>query len=217
MLFSYGKTYNLNSLKLGNSLIGVTDTIKFLGINIDQHLNFRSHISATSIKVSKVNGLLFRLNNILPTESLYLMYSALLVPHITYGIEIWHGALQANRDRLFKLQKKAVRAINCLPYNEHTHEYFKSMKILKTDDLHKLRMCIHMFLNRNAPSHADIHSHDTRNRNDLILPRYNKTRTQSSWMYRGILEWNSLPEEIKNIRTLNAFKNSIKRNILNNY
>ena len=34
------------------------------------------------------------------------MYSALFVPHITYGIEIWYGALQANRDRIFKLQKK---------------------------------------------------------------------------------------------------------------
>ena len=145
------------------------------------------------------------------------MYSALLVPHITYGIEIWHGALQANRDRIFKLQKKAVRAINCLSYNAHTHEYFKSMKILKIDDLHKLRICTYMFKHRNVLSHADIHSHNTRNRNDLILPRYNKARSQSSWMYRGILEWNSLPEETKNIRSLTAFKNSIKRTTLNDY
>ena len=114
-------------------------------------------------------------------------------------------------------KKKAVRAINCLPYNHHTQEYFKSMKILKSDDLHKLRICTYMFQNRNALSQADIHSHNTRNRADLIIPRYNKTRSQSSWMYRGVSEWNSLPEDTKIISSLNAFKNSIKRTVLNDY
>ena len=217
MFFSYGKKYNLNELQLGNDHIAVTDSIKFLGITIDQHLNFSNHISAVSNKISKVNGLLFRLNNILPTESLKLMYSALLVPHITYGIEIWYGALQANRDRIFKLQKRAIRAINCLPYNDHTHEYFKTMNILKLEDLHKLKICTYMFKNRNAQTHADIHSHNTRNRNDLIIPRYNRARSQTSWMFRGISEWNSLPEETKNIRFINAFKNSIKRSVLDDY
>ena len=80
-------------------------------------------------KVSKVVGLLFRLNQILPVETLVTLYSALLVPHLLYGIEIWHGALQENHDRLFKLQKKAIRAIHSLEYNQHTNEYFKSMEI----------------------------------------------------------------------------------------
>ena len=217
MMFSYGKKYDLSILKLGDKHIKVTDTIKFLGIIIDQHLNFRSHTSAISNKISKINGLLFRLNNTLPSESLYLIYSALLVPHINYGIEIWHGALQNNRDRIFKLQKKAVRAINSLPYNDHTHEHFKTLEILKLDDLHKLRLCTYMFKNRNTASQADIHSHNTRNRNDLIIPRYNRTRSQSSWMYRGIFLWNSLPQETKDIRSLNAFKNNLKRSLLDDY
>ena len=115
------------------------------------------------------------------------------------------------------LKKKAIRAINCLPYNDHTQEYFKSMKILKLEDLHKLKICTYMFKNRNAQTHADIHSHNTRNRNDLIIPRYNRVRSQTSWMFRGISEWNSLPEETKNIRFINAFKNSIKRSVLDDY
>ena len=217
MMFSYGKKYDLSILKLGDKHITVTDTIKFLGIVIDQHLNFRSQTSAISNKISKINGILFRLNNTLPRESLQLIYSALFVPHITYGIEIWHGALQTNRDRIFKLQKKAVRAINSLPYNNHTHEYFKSLEILKLDDLHKLRLCTYMFKNRNAASHADIHSHNTRNRNNLIIPRFRRTRSQSSWMYQGICMWNSLPEQTKDISSLNVFKNNIKRTILDSY
>ena len=108
MVFSYGKKYDLNSLKLGNNHIERTESIKFLGITIDQNLNFKAHANSISNKVAKVNGLLFRLNNILPAGSLQLLYSALFVPHLVYGVEIWHAALQCNRDRIFKLQKKRL-------------------------------------------------------------------------------------------------------------
>ena len=57
MIFSYGKKYDPSSLKLGDKHITVTDTIKFLGIVIDQHLNFRAHTSAISNKIAKINGL----------------------------------------------------------------------------------------------------------------------------------------------------------------
>ena len=107
MVFSYGKKYGLNSLNFGNGSIAACETIKFLGIMVDNHLNFRSHTSSVCTKISKVVGLLFRLNNILPSETLLTLYSSLLVPHILYGIEIWHGALIENHDRIFKLQKKS--------------------------------------------------------------------------------------------------------------
>ena len=217
MVFSYGKKYDLESLQLGNNHIARTESIKFLGITIDQNLNFKAHVDTISNKVSKMNGLLFRLNNILPAESLQLLYSALFVPHLVYGIEIWHSALQCNRDRIFKLQKKAIRAINSLPYNDHTHDHFKSLGILKLEDLFRLKLSTCMFKNRITGTQGDIHSHNTRGRNELILPRYNKARSQSSWMYQGIRLWNSLPQDVKNVRSVGAFKNGLKRAILDNY
>ena len=217
MVFSYGKKYSLSTLMLGNNNISITESIKFLGITIDQNLNFRAHTSALGTKIAKVNGLLFRLNNILPCESLKLLYSALLVPHIVYGIEIWHGALETNRDRIFKLQKKAIRAINSLPYNHHTHDYFKSMNLLKSEDLYKLKLSTCMFKNRIVGTQSDVHAHNTRHQDDLILPRYNRSRSQTSWMYQGICLWNSLPNEIKLIERAGPFKNSMKRMLLENY
>ena len=217
MMFSYGKKYSLTTLTLGNNSISRTESIKFLGITIDQNLNFRPHTSSLSTKISKINGLLFRLNNILPCDSLQLLYSALLVPHIVYGIEIWHGALQTNRDRIFKLQKKAIRAINSLPYNHHTHDYFKSMGVLKSEDLYKLKLSTCMFKNRIVGTQSDVHNHNTRRRNDLILPRYNRSRSQTSWMYQGIRLWNSLPNETKLIERGGPFKNSMKRMLLDSY
>ena len=217
IIFSYGKKYDLEYIELGDHQITRAASIKFLGIVIDENLNFRSHADALSNKVSRVNGILFRLNNILPPESLNLLYSALVVPHFTYGIEIWHAALQCNRDRIFKLQKKSIRAINSLPYNDHTHEHFKRLGVLKLEDLYNLKLATVMFNNRIAVSQGDIHSHNTRQRNNLVTPRYNRERSKSSWMYQGICLWNSLHPDLKNVRSEGAFKYGLKRSYLANY
>ena len=184
---------------------------------MDKNLNFKSHTSAISTKISKVVGLLFRLNNFLPYETLLTLYNTLLVPHLIYGIEVWLGAIKLNQDRIFNLQKKAVRAVNSLPYNEHTNDYFKSMEILKVKEIYQQRLLLFMFSNYNITAFSEIHAHNTRNRNDLILPQVNRTRTQSSLFYQGVKLWNSLPEDIRSIQYVGAFKNSIKCHFLSEY
>ena len=181
------------------------------------HLKFKNHASSIYNKISRVVGLLFRLNSILPVETLTTLYSTLLVPHLLYGIEIWHGALQENHDRIFKLQKKAIRAVNSLGYNHHTNDFFKNMEILKLKDIFKQRLLINMFKNQNFITHSDVHSCNTRHRQDIVLPRFNRTRSQSSFLYQGMLAWNSLPLDIRNITYVGAFKGSIKRLLLSDY
>ena len=184
---------------------------------VDNHLKFKNHTSSVCNKVSRVVGLLFRLNNILPAETLTTLYSTLMVPHLLYGIEIWHGALQENHDRIFKLQKKAIRAVNSLGYNYHTNDYFKNMEILKLKDICTQRLLVYMFKNQNFTTHSDIHSYNTRGRQELVLPRFNRTRSQTSFLYQGMLAWNSLPLDMRNIPYEGAFKSSVKRWLLADY
>ena len=139
IFFSYGKKYNLNTLSMGPGSINLTENTKFLGVTIDNNLKFKSHVALLCVKLAQVSGMLFRLNNILPVKIFKTLYSSLFLSHLLYGIEIWYGILAINDERIFKLQKKAVRAINSLPYSHHTSEFFKQMEILKVQDLYKLR------------------------------------------------------------------------------
>ena len=216
IFFSYGKNYNVNTLNFGPGVINATDNTKFLGITIDRNLKFKSHVSTISTKLAKVSGILFRLNNILPFEALKTLYSTLFVPHLLYGMEIWFGILAMNDDRIFKLQKKAIRAVNCLPYGHHTSDFFKQMDVLKVYDLHKLRVLIHTFSN-NLLTQADVHDHNTRNRNNLVVPQYRRARTQSSIFYQGISLWNNLPSEIKQSQSLESFKGQVKSMFTSSY
>ena len=99
-----------------------------------------NHINNASKKVSRVVGLLYRLNKFLPVKILRTLYFTLVMPHMMYGIEVSYGLPQYFLNHISILQKKAIRVINTLPYNHHTHEYVKSMKLMKIDDLYKTKL-----------------------------------------------------------------------------
>ena len=42
------------------------------------------------------------------------------------------------------------------------------------------------------------HDHSTRNKNNLHMPRFTNTRSQSYFIYHAVTEWNGLPSDIKN-------------------
>ena len=44
---------------------------------------------------------------------------------------------------------------------------------------------------------SKIHKRDTRNRNQLVLPITQKSRTQAAFLFQGIVERNYLSDEIK--------------------
>ena len=72
-----------------------------------------------SMKVAKSIGLLYKLDRFLPETILKTLYTSLIHPYLSYGIEAWHGTYQNNTSKIFVLQNKAIRAINNLAYNEH--------------------------------------------------------------------------------------------------
>ena len=64
---------------------------------------------------------------------------------------------------------------------------------------------------------SDLHNYSTRNsnRNTLIVPHCNTSRTQSSFMYQSISEWNGLPDDIRESETITSFK--LKQYYVNRY
>ena len=86
------------------------------------------------MKVAKSIGRLYKINRFLPESILKTLYTSLIHPYLSYGIEAWHGTYQNNTSKIFILQKKAIRAINNPAYNERTKAYFKCNNILKLSD-----------------------------------------------------------------------------------
>ncbi len=73
----------------GESLIQVSRT-KFLGVRIDENLNWKFHIDDVCLKLSKLCGVLCKIRNNLTAESLLSIYYTLCYPHLIFDILCIH-------------------------------------------------------------------------------------------------------------------------------
>ena len=72
-----------------NNVLEQVDNIKFLGVYIDQHLTWKTHVNFFAAKISKSVGLLYKAKCYLPSKSLRTLYYALIYPYLTYCNSIW--------------------------------------------------------------------------------------------------------------------------------
>ena len=227
IIFSYRKNLNLSPIKFGDNLLTQVDSTKFLGIYIDEHLNFKLHTEYILKKLSKSVGILFKLNSFLPFHILLTLYNTLVLPYFNYGILSYHNAPHYALDRLKICQKRAIRAICRLDYNAHTNDHFKQHNILKLDDIYKLNLCSTVFSQLQNPSNfsvsdrlvrnSDIHNYNTRSRDDFIVPYYSRSSSQSCFLYQASTEWNLIPQTVKDSHSTHGFRKKLKKYILDLY
>ena len=124
-VFSYRNDIVIPNVFLNNQIVPFTKTSKFLGIVIDNNLTFSQHYNYICNKISKNTGILNRIHHYLPKSALLSLYYSLIYPYLMYGVEIYYGNNKSNHVKLAICQKKAIRSINCAPYNSHTGIFFK--------------------------------------------------------------------------------------------
>ena len=103
--------YSINGLEIEN-----VNSFIFLGIFINNHLTWNTHIGMVANKLSKIIDILKRLRYVYPEQVLQQIYNSLFMAHINYGLLVWG----VDTDRKFKLQKKAVHIITGNYYIAHS-------------------------------------------------------------------------------------------------
>ena len=103
------KTVNM-SFSLKKSICDeFNKSVKFLGLHIDSTLQWKDHEELIAKKISKGIFLLRNLSCRVPAGTLRTAYFALCHTHISYGLLVWgHSCI---RNRIFKMQRKAIRVI----------------------------------------------------------------------------------------------------------
>jgi hypothetical protein len=87
-----------------NNLIDEVKSTKFLGMCIDNHMNWKNHINQT---LSKLSTACFSIRNLIHTlnpDILHMVYLVYFHSILTYGIIFWGNS--TNVHQVFKLQKK---------------------------------------------------------------------------------------------------------------
>ena len=97
-------------IKIDNVNIEKVDNTKLLGVIINDRLNWNDHIKTVCTKVNKNTGVLYRTRENLNTNTLLILYQALIQPYLEYCNIIWSVDDSDFLKKLFIKQKKAVRA-----------------------------------------------------------------------------------------------------------
>ena len=99
----------------------------FLGITINNKLNWNSHINKVTNTISKTVGILNKLRSFLPSGVLQTIYNTLILPHMTYGIQSWGRHTNA----IHKIQKRSIWVIAASKYNAHAVKSSKCLRYLQ--------------------------------------------------------------------------------------
>ena len=216
-------------LKIGNECVSQVTSTKFLGINIDEKLNWTAHLSTINKRISHSLMAIRQVKHYLPLSSLKTLYFSLIHPHLLYGIIAWGNAKQTHIKRTQILQKRALRYITQSHYNAHTDPLYKATKILKLNDLYKQQVLLFMydFCNNKLPmsfqdtyllqSDSNNHPYPTRHTNLFITPTPRSDYAAKLPYFSFPKLANSLSEYIINASSRNLMKTKFRDNTLQLY
>ena len=117
-------------IKLSRKRLYPSKSVKYLGIKIDENLNWKQHIHDIAIKLNRANALLSIIRNYVNKLTLRTIYFAIFDSHINYANLIWGQNLHS-LSRIIILQKKALRIMNFQSRDSHSSPLFRSNHILK--------------------------------------------------------------------------------------
>ena len=76
-------------LKINNYEIKRSSSIKFLGVMVDEHLNWKDHINVIENKLSKKLGLLQKAKQFLNAKTIKSLYFSFIHSYLAYGNVVW--------------------------------------------------------------------------------------------------------------------------------
>ena len=93
MIFRANKRiYHNVTLILNRKAIEQKDHVKYLGVLMDEHLNWKKQIANVTKKISRGIGILAKLRSYLDPKLLRNIYYCIVFSHLSYGVEAWGSA-----------------------------------------------------------------------------------------------------------------------------
>lgn len=118
------------------------DVIKYLGILIDENLNFKAHITCLSKRIRKTIYIFKRLRYSADVKLLRTIYLALCQSIITYGISVWGSAAKTSILVAERAQRSVLRVMLRKPYRYPTNSLYAEALVLTVRQLFIYKVCI---------------------------------------------------------------------------
>lgn len=210
------KLYGKCEINVKNEKIKEVTETKYLGIIIDNALNFDSNANYVAKKIAKKINVLYRLNHNVSNYTKCILYKSIVLPHFDYCSSVMINYSQNKLDIFQKLQNRAMRVI--LGVNKYT-SVAKMLETLgwlsiKQRMMYNLGIFVYKMVNSFFPAYlcdriqpnSVRNYYNTRNNNLINIVNTRTKSAEKTITYLGYNFFNDLPNEIQSQATIPAFK-----------
>ena len=232
MYFPHSKKCpDIKAIHCDGTKIPKVSTTKFLGVWIDDCLNWKHHTNKLIIKLQKNIWLLKQSGNFLDTTTLKILYYAQIFSTIIYCIGVWGNHISA--DQLNKIQKIQKKCVSIICKRTHMNEInYKNLQLLNIKDIIKLENLKFAYkLNKNllpkkisecafsdqkGKSLLRTHHYGTRSKSIPYTPKTQNKKYGNSILCKSVQEFQTLKGETQNTPTLSSFISTCKKEMFEN-
>ena len=170
-------------------------------------------------------GMISRVKDYVTKSTLKTLYYSFIYPYLNYNLINWGSAASSNLNCLKVSNKKATRTILSKKNTEHSMPLFQQLQIFPLEELIKFKQGIFMWkvnknllptLNQSCYIRNNSPIFVRQNVSKFFLPNPRTTYAKRHCTYSTIKLWNNfIPDNIKQSNSINSFKNSFKKHLLN--
>ena len=136
---------NMDDLLINGNRISEVNETKFLGVIIDNKLNWSPHIMHISKKTAKGIGISLKARKVFDNEALFYLYYTFICPYLNYCIHVWGKAYDTHLHHLIVLQNKAIRIVNGIPPRTNVDNLYVMHNILSVKRLYSYNVGLFMY------------------------------------------------------------------------
>ena len=206
LIFTLCDRTNINdiNLSINNEKLKIVNMAKYLGVLIDDKLNWNEQIKAINLKLAKGIGLLSKIRHYVPKTVLRSLYYAFINSHNDYNLLNWSTCAVTNLNSININMKKAIRIMCFKSRDEPSLPLLKGLGILPLDKAIKLRQgkfmwkLVNNYLPQSLSSNFSSHTITVRSQFAMPAPRLGLASRHIN--YAGIKLWNEIPARIKKLK-----------------
>lgn len=196
------------AIQLKTKQVGTVDSVKFLGVIVDERLTWKNHVDYIAAKMCTLAYQLRTLRYHASEKTCLTAYKSYVQSVMRYGLIFWGNSVDL--PRILILQKRCIRNIFGMKNLESCRPVFKRQKLLTVIGLYILECAL--FLKKNYTFFSDRepnHEYQTRKAHLLLTDHTRLTQVQKSVKNSIIQIYNHLPDTIKALPYL-SFKRTLK-------
>ena len=111
----------LPKIDISSQEIQFVDHYKYLGVILDQNLNYQKHLKETFRLASHKVDLLSRIRKFITNDAALLIYKTKILPYLDYGDVLYLGSCNKALSKLQSIQNRALRICISAPRRTSTN------------------------------------------------------------------------------------------------